>query len=444
MFFPKSLRIYYDGWNKSDEYEGLTVTGQGINSPLKGGSRFFYGYFVVATSLLIMSIMWGVYYAFGVFFKPVLGEFGWTKAMTSGAFSLASIMNGSLVVAMGGLTDKFGPRMVMTICGFFLGLGFMLMSQISNLFELYLFYGILVGVGMSGSFIPLTSTVTRWFIKRRGLMTGIVAAGSGIGVLIGPPVASRLIPIYGWRMSYATLGIIALLGVILSAQFIKRDPAQVGQRPYGENQIEQEGLNPRLEGLSLKEAVYSTRFWVFSATGFCYGYCVFSIMVHMTPHAIESGISAFRAANILATTGGLAILGKVLLGRAGDVVGYRRTLILGFILMSVALIWLVPSKTGWRLFLIAGIFGFAYGGIAVSHSPLVAELFGLRSHGLIFGVFAISVSWGGAIGPLLSGYLFDVTQSYRMAFLLCAVISLIGILFAAFLRPSKHRKKTYL
>jgi MFS family permease len=166
-------------------------------------------------------------------------------------------------------------------------------------------------------------------------------------------------------------------------------------------------------------------------------------MVHIAPHAIESGISAVRAAGILATIGGLAILGKVLLGRVCDIVGNKRTLILGFILMSLALIWLPPAKIAWMIFLIAGIFGIAYGGIAVSHSPLVAELFGLRSHGLIFGVFAISVSFGRAAGPLMTGYLFDLTNSYQLAFLVCAVISLTGILFAACLRPSQPMKQNH-
>jgi MFS family permease len=416
------------------------VISQKINPPPDGESGLFYGYLIVGASLLIMSIMWGGYYAFGVFFKPVLNEFGWTKAMTSGAFSLASILNGLLTIAAGRITDKFGPRMVMTVCGLFLGLGFMLMSQMRDIFHLYLFYGIFIGVGMSGSFIPLTSTVARWFSKRRGLMTGIVTAGTGIGALIGPPVASRLISIYGWRTSYFILGGISLLTVVLSAQLIKRDPKQVGRVPYGENQIEEGRWNLRVEGFSLREAVHASQFWIFCMTGFCYGYCVFAIMVHMTPHAIESGIPAIRAANILATIGGLAILGKVLLGRAGDIVGNRRTLMLGFILMSVALIGLVSAKIGWMLFLIAGLFGFAYGGIAVSHSPLVAELFGLRSHGLIFGVFAVSVSWGAATGPFLTGYLFDVTNSYQMAFLLCAIIGLTGILSAVFLRQSRHMK----
>jgi MFS family permease len=326
----------------------------------------------------------------------------------------------------------------MTVCGLFLGLGFMLMSQMRGVFHLYLFYGIFVGAGMSGSFVPLTSTVARWFFKRRSLMMGIAVAGSGIGALIGPPVASRLIPIYGWRMSYTILGSITLLTVVLSAQLIKRDPTQVGQVPYGENQIKQVGLNPSVEGLSLREALSSPQFWIFFTTGFCYGYCIFSIMVHITPYAIESGIPAIRAANILATIGGLGILGKVLLGRLGDIVGNRCTLILGFILVSLALICLVPAKITWMLFLIAGIFGFAYGGITVSHSPLLAELVGLRSHGLIFGVFGISVSCGGAVGPLLTGYLFDMTNSYQMAFLLCAVLSLTGVMFAAFLRTEKQ------
>jgi MFS family permease len=413
------------------------MAGQEIRQSPENESRFFYGYFVVGASLCIISAMWAAYYAFGVFFKPVLNEFGWTRTMTSGAFSLALIVNGLLAIVMGGLTDKYGPRIVITLCGLLLGLGFFLMSKMSALWHIYLFYGIFIGAGMGGSFIPLLSTVARWFFKRRGMMTGIAAAGTGIGALIGPPVAVRLISVYGWRVSYAILGSIILSVVVLSAQIIKRDPTQVGQVAYGADQVEQKGLDLGVGGFSVREAVYTSQFWVFFATGFCYGFCVFTILVHLVPHAIELGISAIRAANLIAMIGGLGILGKVLLGRAGDIIGSKQTLMLGFILMSVALIWLVPAKMAWMLFSIAGIFGFAYGGCAVSHSPLVAKLFGLRSHGLIFGVFGISVSIGGAIGPLLTGYMFDVTNSYKMAFLICAVISFSGIILTAFLKLKK-------
>lgn len=269
-------------------------------------------------------------------------------------------------------------------------------------------------------------------------MTGIVAAGSGVGALVGPPLVSRLISAYGWRLSYAILGSIVLFVVTLLSQFVKRDPAQVGQVSYGEDPIEQKVSNLRAEGLSLRETAFSRRFWVFFPTGFCYGYCVFAIMVHVVPHAIELKMSALNAANILAAIGGGGILGKVLLGRAGDIIGSRHILMIGFILTSVGLIGMVPANAAWMLFSSAGIFGFGYGAIAVAHSPLIAELFGLRSHGLIFGVFNFAIMVGAAFGPLMTGHIFDVTNGYRMAFGVCSGISFIGLILASFLTRMKH------
>jgi MFS family permease len=410
--------------------------GQEIGKPPRRQSEFFYGYFVVGASLLIMSVMWAAYYAFGVFFNPVVNEFGWTRAMTSGAFSLASMVTGLLTIAMGGLTDRFGARIVMTLCGLFLGSGFFLISRIHALWHLYLLYGLLVGAGMSGSFVPLLSTVARWFVKRRGIMTGIVAAGSGIGALIGPPGACELISIYGWRVSYAVLGSIVLLAVVLPAQIIKRDPAQVGQVAYGSADEKERLLSPGSDGFSLVEVIHRRQFWILFAAGLFYGFCFFTVMVHLVPHAIELGISAIRAASLLAVIGGTGVLGKVILGRTGDVIGNRRILVLGFTLMSAALIWLAQAKTPWMLFLIAVIFGFGYGGCNVAISPIIAELFGLKSHGLIFGVYNISVMSGSALGPLLTGYIFDVTNRYQLAFVICAVINLIGTLLVIWLNKS--------
>ncbi len=400
------------------------------------GKKFFYGYTIVGASLIIMSAMWGGYYAFGVFFKPVLNEFGWTRAMTSGAFSLASLMNGLLTIGMGWLTDRFGPRVVMTLCGLLLGLGFIMMSQVHAPLHFYLSYGVLVGAGMSGSFVPLISTVSKWFLKRRSLMTGIVAAGTGAGALTGPVIASMLIPLYGWRASYMIMGGVLLSIIILFAQLIKKDPTQVGQLPWGENPIELKE-KAKNDGLSMKEALSTSQFWIFFATGSCYGYCVFTIMVHITPHAIELGIPSLLAAKLIATIGGLGILGKVFWGRVGDTIGDRQILMIGFIFTFVALICLVPIKTPWMLFGAVSIFGFGYGGITVSHSPLIAELFGLRSHGLIFGVFNISVMIGSATGPWLTGYLFDLTGSYRIGFLLASGISLSGIILSLFLKTKR-------
>ena len=355
--------------------------------------------------------------------------------MTSGAFSLSWIVSGLLAIVMGRLTDRFGPRLVMTLCGFFLGLGYLLVAQISAVWQLYLFYGVIIGIGMGGAFVPLMSTVARWFVKRRSMMTGIVVAGVGMGSLIAPPVASRLIATYDWRLSYIILGSIILVVVVLLAQLLRRDPTQVRQVPYSEN--EEQGFKPETEGFSLKEAVCTKQFWLVSAMFGCFGFCALAIMVHIVAHATELGISAASAANILATIGGMGIVGRVVLGTAADRIGNRQAFIIGFIFMSAALFWLMPATEAWMLYLFAAVFGFGYGGCATSESPLVAELFGLSSHGLIMGVIALGFTSGAAIGPFLAGYVFDFAGSYQVAFLVCAVTAVAGLILTALLTPTK-------
>jgi MFS family permease len=399
----------------------------------------FYGYVIVCAAFLSMIVMWAVYYSFGVFFKPILNEFGWTSAMTSGAFSLSSLISGFLTIFIGVLTDKIGPRKVMSLTGFLLGLGYILMSKVDSAWHIYLYFGVIIGAGMGGSFVPLMTTVARWFEDRRGLMTGIVAAGIGIGAFVGPPVSTRLIGAYGWRVSFLILGITVLALVVLSAQLLKRDPAEIGDVPYGGEKGVPVGFQGVDEGFSTGEALRTWQAWVLLGMIVCFGYSVFAVMVHSAPHAIELGISPSKAAGILATIGGVSIIGKVAMGRAVDNIGSRKVFMIGFVMMSAALFWLGSAKLAWGLYLFACFFGFAYGGSVSSESPIVAELFGLRSHGSIMGLVGASFTFGGAVGPFLTGYIFDVTGGYLVGILVCAGLCLVGFLLATLLRPVAHK-----
>lgn len=401
--------------------------------------RLFYGYVVVVAAFCIMVATYGTRYAFGIFFKPILTEFGWTRAMTSGAFSLSSILIGLLGIAGGELNDRFGPRVVVTICGFLLGLGYLLMSQISDIWQLYMCYGVIIGIGMSGAWVPLLSTIARWFIARRSLMTGIVLTGISIGGLAAPPVANWLISTYDWRIAFLILGSTVLVIIVLAAQFLRRDPTKVGQKPYGERKEGEKGTKSGTEGLSLKEAVYTRQFWLVFVLLFCLGFCLFSILVHIAPHATDVGISTTTAANILATLGGVTIVGRIVLSAAADRIGNKQVFIIGFILMAISLFGLVPATEVWILYLFAVVFGFAQGGMGPSESPLVARLFGLRSHGLIFGVVSTSFPFGAAVGVFLAGYVFDVTNSYLLAFLACAAIAILGLVSTILLTPIKGK-----
>ncbi len=166
------------------------------------GKGIYYGYIVAAASLLIMACCFGVTGSFGVFLKPVAAEFGWPRALASGAYSVFVIMFGSAFIFTGRLNDRLGPRKMAAICGVIFGVGHILLYFLGAVWQLYALYAIVIAAGMSTSYIPLTSTTSRWFIKKRGLMVGIVSSGVGGGPLIFGPVIGWLITLVGWRLTY--------------------------------------------------------------------------------------------------------------------------------------------------------------------------------------------------------------------------------------------------
>jgi MFS family permease len=370
--------------------------------------------------------MYGVRLSFGVFFKPMIYEFDWSRAMMSGAFSMSIIVQGLLGIVMGSLNDRLGPRVVLTLSGIFMGLGYLLLSQISAEWQFYLFYVVIIGAGMGG----------RWFVKRRSIMAGIVMAGLGAGTLIMAPVANWLISGYGWRNAYIILGAMIVVIVILAAQFLS-NPKQNEQVLKIENRKEENELNSSDEGLSLKEAIHTRQLWMGFAAFFSLGFCLLTINVHIVPHVTDLGISATTAANILATVGGAGLVGGIVLGGTADKIGNRQGFAICFILMAVALVLLAFITKVWMIYLCVAFFGFL-SGIAALQSPLVAELFGIKSHGLIFGFMNLGFTIGAAVGPFIAGYIFDAMAHYQLSFILCAVIGLMGFVLTVLLRPIKR------
>ncbi len=397
--------------------------------------RFFYGYIVVMAAFFIMIIIPGLGYSFGVFFKPMSAEFGWTRAMTSGAYSLGIFVTGLLFIVTGRLSDRFGPRIVMVACGLLTGLGCFLMSRTTALWQLYLFWGVILAIGRSGAFVPLASTVAKWFATRRGLMTGIVLSGTGVGNIIVPPTANWLISNYGWRTSFIAIGITASVLLVIAAQFLKRDPSETGELPYGEDKAKQENVISEVQGFSFREAIHTRQFFTVCTIYFFFGVGLHTFMVHIVPRITDLGIPAMVAANILATSGGLGIVGRIGIGSLSDRVGRKSSLIISFILLLVALLWLTVATELWTLYLCAAIYGLGAGGVIALSSPITAELFGLRAHGVIMGASAFAATVGGAIGSVLAGRIFDTTGSYFLAFLVSAALAIASLILASLLKP---------
>jgi sugar phosphate permease len=269
---------------------------------------------------------WGTLGTYGLFLKPLLTEFGWTRAFTAGARSITSGISGLLGIAAGGLTDRFGPKIVLLVFGSFLGIGYLLMSQISSTWQYYATYGVFISLGISAATIPILITVARWFVKRRGLMTGLVQAGQGIGGMILAPVVGWLILNHGWRNAYLLLGITVLAFIIPLGLLLKRDPAQVGQLPYGTDEVTKaepynaEKNMPTAE-FSLGSAVHTSQFWMLSIMLFAFGFCRTFILVHVPAHVTDMGFSLTISANVLAIIMGATLVTRVAMGRVADLIG---------------------------------------------------------------------------------------------------------------------------
>lgn len=268
-------------------------------------------------------------------------------------------------------------------------------------------------------------------------MTGFIVSGIGMGMLIIPPLANWLIASYSWRTSYVVVGITALMLIMSAAQFLRRDPVEMGVLPYGESSPERKVALPGT-GFSLREALGTRQFWLLVVATLSFIMSEGTVLVHIVPHAVGLGISTAKAALILTVIGGISIGGRVVMGTAGDRIGNKLTWLICLALVSISLFWLLIAKELWLLYLFAVVFGFGYGGLSVLLSPMVAEYFGLSSHGVIFGVvIMLGGTAGMAIGPVIAGHIFDVTESYQLAFLIYAVLTVIGLILSLFLGPDR-------
>ena len=347
-------------------------------------SRIFYGFIIAIAAFFVLFAAYGVRFAYGVFFKPMAGELGMNAATTSAAYSISFIMEGVFSLISGGLADRFGPRIVLSLSSILVAAGYCLMPLVHSPWQLYLFYGIILGIGMGAMFVPLVSMTARWFNARRNLMTGLVSSGAGAGMLVVPSSTAYLIDRYGWRTSFLIMGIAVPVVIFIAAQFMRRDPESTGAVPYGASgKMAANGSTAR--GHSLHEALRTPQFWVVFIMGFWFSVFSMAYNVHIVPDAINAGMPPTSAAHILALTGALMLAGRIVLGMIADRTGNKPIFIFCFILSTCGFLLISFMQAHWAFFVLAVMIGFSQGGVGSSQSPLIASLFGLRSHGLIFG-----------------------------------------------------------
>ncbi len=412
---------------------------------------FNYGWVIVIASAVIMTLQAGIMYSYGIFFKHLIAEFGWSRAATSGVHSLFMISNGVFAIVMGWMVDRSGPARVMVFCSLLAGLGLVLTSRVTELWQLYLTYGIIVGIGISAGFITVTATTARWFTRRRGLALGIVSSGVGLGTLVLIPVVERLITAYDWSTTYLIIGLAAWAIMTPASLFLRRNPGERERLTYDENgsaasvnagNKKTAGLPAPESGMTAGTALRHRQLWMLIAIYFLFNFCLQMVMVHLVNYATDMGTPSFIAATFISIVGAGSLIGRLLMGTASDRIGSHNALLICCTILMITMVWLIFSRDLWMFYAFAIVFGFAYGGEVPQMPVLIGRYFGLRSVAVLVGMVVFGATFGGAIGAWAAGRLFDITQSYQLAFSIAAAASFLAVVMTLRLKQSRSPSQT--
>lgn len=395
------------------------------------------GYIVVGSSCLVQAVYVGVLFTFGLLFLEFEQTFGWSRATISGAFSLFLLTTGSIGIVIGKLNDRFGPERIMIVGAIVHGTGYALMYMIQAPWQLYLFFGVLAAVGFSTHDIVTLSTIARWFTTKRNLMSGIVKAGAGLGQFVIPVLIAALLATYDWRITCLLIGFTSTVVLTFLSRFLRRNPPATASHAGADAHTGSAGVSLSEGGMTLSIAATTRNFWILCVGQFLVFSCLMVVMVHVVPHARDLGFTPDRAAQVLATIGAASIFGRIGMGGVADQIGGKRSLIITYTLLSGSLVWLLFIQEPWILFLFAPIYGFIHGAFFTLISPTVAELFGTRSHGVIFATILFHGTIGGALSPIIAGTVFDTIGSYQPVFLALSILAIAGLVLVNFVESQR-------
>lgn len=390
---------------------------------------FFYGWQVVIGSFILLSCAYGTQtYAFPVFFDEMIRNMGWTRAQIAASLSISGLLFGVLSPVVGILIHKIRIRFIMVFGCIVAVIGFCLLSTVTELWQLYIFYGIILTVGISFiSVVPNMTIVQTWFVEKRGTALGITSAGIGFGGVVIAPLARWLISIYNWQTTFLFLAaIVALIGIPVSI-IIMQTPKEKKLLPLTKQEIDFDLSKETLTGFTLNQAMRKKAFWFIFIAVMFWSWSYTIGLTHQVAFAVDIGIDKMAAAGAISLLTAFSIPGRLGFGKLGDVIEKRYVFMIGTSLQALAFCVLLVTTNIPMLYIYSLLLGLNIGGMSPILPGIIADYFGEKHFGVIYGFSIFAASLGMAIGPVYGGWIFDVTQSYFIAFLTGIVLSLIAI-----------------
>ncbi len=420
--------------------------------------HFYYGWLIVGLSMISMAFWFGTRTTFSIFFVALIDHFHWGRAEAAGAQSIAMMVYMVMAPIIGTLVDRIGPRKVIVPGILLTGLGFLLCTQIRTLFQFYLFFGVIVGIGVTClSIAPFTVILAHWFERKRGTANGMAGVGIGLGIFILVPLIQYLISARGWQFAFFILSLLTLaIPLPLNAIFLKHRPQEMGLLTDGDPPAPSDkkgiGDSKDKEGprgflhygeKEFSEIIKTSQFWYailypsFTTLG------VYIIIVHHVRYLVDLGVDKIWAASLFAIVGILSAGFRLFWGWFSDRVGREITFTMGGICFSSGILFLLLFQYAHSytlLYLFALFFGAGWGVSAPMFMSITADLYKGKHFGLIYGMLEGMIGLGSALGAWIAGYIFDQTENYFWAFMIAMILNLFSILLVWLAAPRKSRR----
>lgn len=394
-----------------------------------GFARIYHGWYIIGVSALSIGAVLGtVQFAFGFFIEPLEKEFGWTRTQVNVSLSIG-VVTSFLSPIVGNLMDRFGTRWTMAVSIVLVASAFLLRSVMTELWQFYLFSGIMFAGTPGATLIPAGRLVLIWFPKARGRMMGIVTSGNNLGSGLAVPIIAGLIGIVGWRWTWALMGI-ALIGMAMLVLLVIRDDSEDVSKerckrwaPKYSDDDETAGLNV---GMTVSAAVRTSTFWFLVIGMTLQQFIRTGVVSQMVPHLEQVGFSRTVAATMMIVLAIFAASSKLIFGRLSESITARVSFIVIMILQGIGLSILLISGGSAITWGAIVVFGLGMGGVGALTPLVIFDMFGLKQFGSIMGLTRMSIGIPILLGPIFAGMIFDLKGNYDLMFVIT-----IGFLFVS-------------
>jgi MFS family permease len=363
-----------------------------------------------------------------VFDAKLLAELGVERGPLKFGDTIQLLVSGALAPVGGWLADRYGVRPVMVVGAVLLTGALYGYSSVDSLADVYVLRAVMGAALASAGLVLCVTIVSRWFVAKRGLALGLMLSGTSLGNAVFPQLNAALIAEHGWREAFTIICLVPLLLLPIILFVIKEWPDRIGLQALGA-EAARSGTDPQLlAGYEFNDALRSANFWLIGTAAFCTFYAILGLANNLFLHMSDLGFGPAEAAQAYFPLFVMGLVGKIAAGALADVLP-RKAVFGGCLTLMFAGALLLATLKPWLVMPALYLFGLGWGGNYTMLQGLVADVFGARSLGRILGGITVLDATGGALGPWITGALFDVSQSYRFGFMV--IVVLIGVALAA-------------